>query len=508
MRITFLGYGTEQLGISQLSALARARGHQVSLAFTAGLFNDHYNLDLPALAPLFDERHRVVDDIVAQRPDLLACSPVTTTWAWMRWVLGAARARLPSLKVVVGGVHATAAPEHMLARPEVDFVCSGEGDVAFPALLDAIEAGGPTVAIDNLLFVGEDGQVVRGRQAAFVQDLSALPLFDKRLWEDHLRMGDFYLTMATRGCPFRCTFCSNSFIANLPQGRKGRYVRTRDVDHVMAELVAAKRRYKLRVIDFEDDVLTVDKRWLRALLERYKREIAVPFICLTHARYVDDEVARWLGEAGCTWVQMGVQSADEDFRTATLQRPDDNDEVERAMAAFHRHGVQVKVDHIFGLPDEPPSAQEEARKLYARLGAGRIQTFWATLLPGTVLFEQELASGRLSRAEADRILEGDNAYCFRAGDRAYAEGGDHPHLDHELIFRLLPLLSSPLRDRLKADHVRALPPRLQQVIAVGADLLNAAIRRNPDHEFYARYYADQLWRFGVRRLTASGPPPP
>ncbi|MCO4760236.1 MAG: B12-binding domain-containing radical SAM protein [Myxococcales bacterium] len=498
MRVTFIGYGTEQLGISQLSAIARHRGHDVSLAFTAALFNDHYNLDVPWLAPLFDEKDRLVDDIVRLNPDLLACSPLTNTWGWMQSMLAAVRKRLPNLRVIVGGVHATAAPERMLALSDVDYVVSGEGDLAFPALLDALADGGPTEPIDNLLFTDRHGAVIRGKQAGFVQDLDTLPAFDKRLWEDHLRLGDIYLTMAGRGCPFRCTFCFNSFFASLPDGRKGKYVRMRSVDHVMAELLAAKKRYNLKLVDFEDDVFTVDKKWLKRLLDRYRREIAVPFICLTHPRYMDDDIARWLADAGCTWVQMGVQSADEDFRVKHLQRPEADDAVEVAMRALRRYGIEVKVDHIFGLPDEPLSAQDKALKLYAHLDAGRIQTFWANLLPGTVMFEQERATGRLSQEQAERILDGHGGEYFRAQGARGSERDSH--LAYETVFRLMPLLPTGLRDQLQASHVRWLPGTAKQVVGIGADLLNAAVRRNPDHGFYARHYADQLRRFGQRRV--------
>ena len=140
--------------------------------------------------------------------------------------------------------------------------------------------------------------------------------------------------MASRGCPYRCTFCFNNFFANLPEEKRGKYVRQRSVEHVMHELLEAKRRYDLRFVDFEDDVFTVDKAWVYAFLDRYKREIGVPFHCLTHPRYMDEELAQWLADAGCTSIQMGIQSADDSYKYDTVKRYEKTEHVERALAAM------------------------------------------------------------------------------------------------------------------------------------------------------------------------------
>ena len=139
MKVTFLAIGCEQLSVSLLAALARRDGHEVGLAFSAALFDDRYQLSFPRLARRFDDRAAVLDAIRAQRPDVLACSVLTNNYRWMLGVAREAKRMLPRLRVVFGGVHPSAVPDRVLARDEVDVVCVGEGDVAFPALLRALE---------------------------------------------------------------------------------------------------------------------------------------------------------------------------------------------------------------------------------------------------------------------------------------------------------------------------------------------------------------------------------
>ena len=504
VRVTFVAAGCEQLSISLLAAICRRSGHEVGLAFSAALFNDRYQLNVPALARLFDDREAVLAAIEAQRPDVLACSVLTNLHPWMLEIAREAKQRVEGLRVVFGGVHPSAVPDRVLACPEVDYVCVGEGDRAFPQLLLALEQGGPSGPLPNIRYKRPDGSVVRGPQAGFVQDLDALPWFDKQLWEEHLRVGDLYITMASRGCPYRCTFCFNSFYAKLPDGPRGRYVRQRSVDHMIGELVAARRRYKLRFVDFEDDIFTVDRRWLKPFLERYKREVAVPFQCLTHPRHMDDERAGWLAEAGCTWTQMGIQSVDEEYKSETLRRHESSAHVERAMDALHKHGIKLKADHIFGLPGEPRGAQDLARALYTTRTPARIDTFWATFFPGTEMVARARAAGLLSHGDVNRIEEGHDHGYHMAGH--VSDEARPMYQAHEVLFRLLPLVPRPLRARISPSWFERWDPAAARGAGMAADIVSGLVHFSPDHLAFALQYLGGMARHGARRLGVPVPP--
>ncbi len=257
MHITFVALGWEQLPLGLLSAIAQENGHTTGLAFSVSLFNDRAHLNVPSLARIFSDREKVLDEIRRQKPDVLAFSVLTPNYQWMLGIARDAKKIFPQVKTVFGGVHPSAVPELVLAKDEVDVVCVGEADVSFPLLLKKIESNqlnGDMIA--NVRYKMDDGRIIQGPQNAFVQDLDSLPIYDKRMWEEYIPLGDLYITMAARGCPYRCTFCFNNFFANLPEEKKGRYVRQRSVEHMMHELRVAKRRYKLNMIEFFDDVFT------------------------------------------------------------------------------------------------------------------------------------------------------------------------------------------------------------------------------------------------------------
>jgi len=499
-KVTFAALGTEQLGISMLSAIAKSHGHKTDLAFSASLFHDRFNLEMPWLSPFFDDTQEVINAIKVQQPDVLAFSPLTSTYQWSLEIAAKAKTINPNVKTVFGGVHASAVPQLLLQQQHIDFVVVGEGDVAFPQIIQAVEQNTYDTIIPNTRYKSTDGSIITGPQTGFIQDLDALPFADKPLWEEHVRLGDLYLTMASRGCPYRCTFCFNNFFAKLPEEKSGKYVRLRSVEHMIAELKIAKRRYNIQVVDFQDDVFTTSKKWLQVFLERYRKEINLPFQILTHPRYMDDDIAKWLSDAGCVWVQMGVQSMDESFKKDTLLRYERSEDVSAAIDVMNKYHMKVKVDHMFGLPDEPIVAQENARLLYANHTTKRIQTFWTCYLPGTEMMNEAVATGKITSDQADKINQGEDFYFFRNTENIKDEHLMSMYKAYEVIFRLMPILPEWVKQRLLPKHVQKIPEFLVRPLSMFSDLITGFMMRNPEFRAYALHNLFHLKKFFLRKL--------
>ena len=500
MNVSFIALGTEQLGISQLSAIAKKEGHKVNIAFSAQLFHDRFNLEFPSIAPFFDDTENVIEELRRQKPDVVAFGALTSTYQWGLKVADAIKQLNPEVKTVFGGVHVSAVPDLVIAKPEVDFAVAGEGDVAFAKILEQIQKRDYTTPIVNTRFKNETGTVIRGMQSAFIQDLDSLPFYDKQLWEDHVRLGDLYLTMASRGCPYRCSFCFNNFFANLPEEKSGKYVRLRSVEHVITELKWAKKRYKLRYIDFQDDVFTTSKKWLREFTYRYKKEINLPYQILTHPKYLDEEVARWLSESGCVWVQMGVQSMDEGFKKDTLMRYEKSDHVSSALQLMHKYKLKAKVDHMFGLPDEPISAQNTALELYSTHHPKRIQTFWTCYLPGTAMMQKAEEKGKISPEQVSRINEGIDFYFFRNTDNIKEPEKVKLYKAYEVLFRIIPSLPQWLRVRVKPKHLYWIPSFLIRPLSILSDIITGFLYGNPEFTAYAKHNIFHLYNFFAIRF--------
>lgn len=494
MHITFVGFGWEQLGIAQLSAIARHYGHGVGLAFSAGLFDDRYNLKIPFLSRIFNDDASVLAEINRQKPDVLVFSPLTATYQWMLAIAESAKSSLPDVKTVFGGVHVSAVPDRVILNDQVDYLCVGEGDTVFVHILKAIEKGRVNERISNVWFKTEKG-TVKGGVAPFVSDLDSLPFFDKTLWEEVISFRDIYFTIASRGCPFKCAYCFNDFFAGLGSGP---YVRYRSPEHVIRELQWAKRRYRLRLIEFEDDVFTMNKAWLKRLMDLYKKEIGIPFQCLTHPKCMDGEIAGMLAVAGCRYVQIGIQSMDEEYKRKVMKRSETNQDIERALSVMKQHGLHVKIDHMFALPGEPIGAQGKALEMYRRYPPYRMQTFWTNYFPGTSFINTALECGILTLEEKERIEEGMAPDYYRNSEKLTDQRSKHVYKAYECCFKMLTIVPVGIAGKFYAKFFLWMPDIILSGLSFLVDLISGLIKKNPDHWAYARYYFSHISFFVLR----------
>ena len=499
MRVLFVALGCEQLAISQLASILRRSGHHVGLAFSRHLFDDRLFMAVPSLARRFDDDD-VVDQAIRFRPDVVCFSALTVTYQWMLETARQVKDACGAV-TVFGGVHPSAVPELVANEDAVDYVCVSEGEVALPTFLAALAKGLPEGPLPNMVY-RRDGHLVRGPILPFFQDLDSLPPFEKDLWADHIRLDSFYLTMSSRGCPYRCTYCFNNYFANLPGPKQhaGRYVRQRSVGHFIAELAEARRRWRVRYIDIEDDIFTLDTAWTQEFARRYRREVGVPFRCLSHANFLDEPRVTALKEAGCAWVQIGVESADDDYKKL-VKRNEKERHIDRALDLLEKARIQVKTDHIFGLPGEGDNAQEKALALYARHDIGRIGTFWLCYMPGTEIVQQGIAMGALSPADVEEINRGKSDFFYREGNVADPERR-RLLLAYELLFRLLPIVPHTRVAALDARRIAALPSALVRTAGLLADVVGSIVRGNPELTNYLAQYALGLknhvrWRLGL-----------
>ncbi len=514
MKVTFVALGQEQLAISLLSSVLKREGHETSLVYNPALFDDRYYLDMPRLGRFFDRFDAIVDDIVAEQPDLLAFSVITPTYQWFLAVARAVKERY-DVPVIFGGVHPSAVPEICLENDVVDYVCIGEGEDALVQLCEVLPTSGhrPVKEIANLAWI-DGGRLVRGPSSPFLQDLDSLPYWDKELWAEHIRIGDNWVTMSSRGCPYRCTFCFNNFFAKIPgKGNSRGYLRQRSIGHMMGELVEAKATYDIKRVEFDDDIFTTKKQWIHDFLIEYKREVDVPFICLVHPRYIDRDMSRWLKDAGCLSVQMGVQSADEDYKRGALLRMENDNHMRESLAALQGAGLPAKLDHMLGLPGEPLSAQELALDLYKEFPPRRISTFWLTHLPGVELTRSAVERGDLSEADYASINRGESG---RFHTRSFIHASDQEiYRRYEILYRLLPLLPGPLRRRVGVRHVPNLPATVADLFGMFLEGLSSVIQRDTEAPIYLRYYGHQIRKqiplivrdIVRRRRPLMGPPP-
>jgi len=331
MNITFAYLAAESVAIEVLSSVLKRAGHNVTLAFDPGLFDDKQYLDIPILKKAFARKTNVVEGILSDPPDLLCFSVGTDNYRWACEVARMVRARL-DVPVIFGGIHATAVPDRVIKNPFVDMVCVGEGEEAMVELAASMEGGATDTSIENIWFK-RDGRVIKNPVRPLVQDLDSLPYPDKELFAPHIPIyHGKYMMITSRGCPFQCTYCYNNVLRRTVYGKEKKYVRQRSVDSVIGELKAMKEKYDFTNVAFMDDCFVANRRWFREFSRRYSEEVGVPYSCMAYTGQVDPEMGRLLKDSGCNRMMFGIQTMDRRTREEVLKRSFETDEkIKRAI---------------------------------------------------------------------------------------------------------------------------------------------------------------------------------
>jgi len=374
-----------QHGVGTLMAVVKAAGHDAELIYA------HHELQRDELAA------RARDC----RPGLVALSTVSNQYPRAKRYAGWLKDAL-DVPVALGGVHASLAPEECIAEPCFDIICRGEGEGALLELADALHSGKDYAAIENL-WVKRGDELVKNPVRGLIEDLDSLPFVDREgfRFEDILEaQGGKCSMLSGRGCPYGCTYCANRGIAELYRG-KGRFVRMRSVGHVLSEMRAILSRYEVTKWEFNDDIFTLKRSWMREFCERYAQEFDIPFDVNVRVETVSREDIELLKDSGCDIIRIGVESGSERVRSELMRRPMKNHEIERVFEWAEQVGLRTWSFNMVGLPGETPEDAEQTIRLNEKLCPDHMQVSVFNPYPGTRLHRQCKERGVLSGRTAD-----------------------------------------------------------------------------------------------------------
>ncbi len=489
MKIAFVSVNYESLAISILSAIAKKEGHDVKLIHIPAIFKDGLTREFQRLAKFFSNDKEIFKQLKTYQPDLIAFSVVTFDYQRALHYAEIFKKICPKAKIVFGGIHVSSVPEVVIANDCIDYVVIGEGEIAFLGIIKNIEKGDSSEPIINTWYKSKDKTIIKGKQAGFIQDLDSLPHFDKEIWEEISPLKSYYLTMTSRGCPYNCSYCFNHFFRNIPE-EKTNYIRRRSVKHVLEELKANKEKYKLETIEFWDDIFIFDKKWLKEFLEEYKKEISLPFKCYIHVNLFDEEIAIWLKDAGCKWVDFGIQNINEEYRKKYLKRNETNANIIKALQILKKHKIVSFADYIIGLPGDTIEHYEEARLFFIENMPDIIEPYWMSYHPQTEIIEKGFGHNILNDEKMDLINHGRNPQSYFDTSQA----SNNFHSEYYFILKVLPAVPVFLRKKLTYSLSQKIPYFIKLPIFIYSIFFLAIKHRSPRIKlFLALYMKQMIW---------------
>lgn len=330
-------------------------------------------------------------------------------WPVIRDMIAAIALRFPGVAIVCGGEHATAVPEHCLAdAPALGACALGEGEETVVELVEAAAAGRSFGTIPGVVVRGPLG-TIRTPPRSRIRDIDEIPdpRWDLTPIEPYLAGGHSFGVdrgrtmplLATRGCPYQCTFCSS------PQMWTTRYT-TRDPRRVVDEIERYVRDHRATNFDFYDLTSIVKRDWILAFcaeLERRQLAITWQLPSGTRSEALDAEVLSAMYRAGCRNVSYAPESGSR--RTLDrIKKKVDVDRIASSMSAAVAAGLNVKSNILIGFPSEERQDLRDTLRFVARMavvGVHDVSVWTFSPYPGSELFAELRAAGRLADLNDD-----------------------------------------------------------------------------------------------------------
>jgi len=407
IHIALISFLINSVNTRGLASYLKSHGHKTDCYFCPVEFNEQ---NLSMFMQVLKER----------AIDLVGVSLVTDDYPSAVMVTNRIREAL-GIPVIWGGAHANVRPEECLLY--ADMICRGEGEEALLELAHSMSTHERTdTSIKNIWFKTDQG-IIRNELRSLEEDLDKYPFPDfdldsqyvmddkgfERVNEGHFN-GE-YSIMASRGCPYSCCYCYNSYRRKHYKG-KGKYLRTRGIESVIQELIQARQKFAgLSKINFWDDsFVTRSIEDFEIFQKLYASKVGLPFFALIEPMAFDYRKIKLLRDCGLNKLQVGIQSGSERVNREVYNRPVSNKKIIEVANLINGLGIAVIYDFIFNNPYEKPDDIIKTIELVMQFPKPfYLQGYNLIFYPGTEITERALADGFIAEnnsVDASSTIQG------------------------------------------------------------------------------------------------------
>jgi radical SAM superfamily enzyme YgiQ (UPF0313 family) len=415
---------TPHLGLAYLAAVSEQRGDEVRI----------YDADVED-QPLADFLHEF-------KPHLVGIT-ANTPQVKQAWRTAAAIKQELDVPIVLGGPHPSVVSEDLdfesLRQPAVDLVVRGEGEGPWLQISNLVEdylRDQPEFTTRGLMdperdlfrnvlsvsYKTSDGQLHRNPAGKVIEDLDSLPwpayhLFKMNRYTNLQPATDAvpgersFSILTSRGCPYRCTFCSQSIMPIKWRARSPENV-LEEWRHLVHDLGALE-------IGVLDDSANIRKQRLHELADLLiaNRLNHVPWIFVNgiRANLVDYELLVKLKQAGLKRTAFGVETGDEKM-IVKIDKHLDHDTIRQAFRNAKAAGIETIGFFIIGLPGDTRESMQKTIDFAIELDPMIANFSMMTPYPGTAVYEQVKAAGRFLVQDWEDYVFFDTKARYELGD--------------------------------------------------------------------------------------------
>lgn len=406
---------TPPLGLAYLAANLLREGFEVIVldALSEGYEQEEITDDsiVYGLSPT-----QVATRVIELKPDFIGISVLFSSVVDSVYRMARAiKQACPTIPIILGGQHPSGCAFDVLRNPDVDYVIEGEGDLSFPALLNALIGGEDPGGVPRVVYrsgneilrspsdavpahQGSSWVQYKPKDASVPLNLDELPLpawhlFPmERYWSSDVRLGSgdavgqrYGVMVTSRGCPHICGYCTSPLLS----GYRG--YRRRSIDAVIAEIRWLSETFGIDEISFNDDNFFVNKKRAKELLRRIGQEFPGMYFSVpggTEVNSLDEEMVDLLEAANFYKITLNIESVNADLQGAVIEKNVKVDRVPSIVSYLRSKKIETRAALMIGFPHETMQSIRNTVDFALSLDVDDFGLFIVSPLPGTPLFDQ------------------------------------------------------------------------------------------------------------------------
>jgi len=279
--------------------------------------------------------------------------------------------------IVFGGIHATILPEIAIKEECIDVVVKGEGEKPMLKIVEDFHKG-----IKPYKKVYE---------IDYVEDINSIPFPDREIIKNERNIQQAYKDngiritsiLSTRGCPFKCTFCSSHCVW-------GKTPRARSYEDILDEFEYLINKWKIDFIKFADDTFTINKQRVIDFCKlKIKRGIKTPYGLNAHINTMDEEMLYWFAKSNCKEIWYGVESGSQKILN-DMKKFTKIDRIKEIFKLTKKYGIKTRAYFLLGMPNETIEDIKSTEQLCDEIDPDIVGFSLLSPFPGNSYFNYEI----------------------------------------------------------------------------------------------------------------------
>lgn len=311
------------------------------------------NFDVLFVNNINDERIYKTD---IKKYDVVGFSTITGSHKFHQTLAAYFKNIKKELITIMGGSHPTFFPKEALALYDIDYICIGEGIVAFDKFLNGESS-------KNIINRYEDYTGVLEPAV----DINKIIIDRKTVYNvDGRDKNPIRNFMGTWGCPFNCSYCFNKSYDKLYDHQKTARVKYKNPFLFVKEIEDCVREYNTKFLYIQDDTFIINKKWFNDVTGLIKTQIDLPYHCHVRCDLMNEKIVKRLKETGCKSVTFAIENASYEYREEILNRKMTEEQILYTAALLHKYEILFRIENMVGLPINDLNDNIETMKINSK----------------------------------------------------------------------------------------------------------------------------------------------